>query len=189
MTIKRFESSNALTVLWNGLNEAAFLSGCHYFFMPNDDLFMETKGWLWIFLTKLAGSNTFPNLGVTGPFDRVSGRADMPSMPFVHRTHMEIFQGVSLPPTFQNWYNDVWLGNVYRPFAGCLLSREAKATNHHGCKNSKHCSRYELGDGAYAPWQKETVRGRLRVLAWLRERGAAAYKTAEELIDAQILIG
>eukprot|EP00961_Rhodomonas_salina_P133230 1792530-Rhodomonas_salina.3 len=24
-------------------------------------------------------------------------------------------------------------------FAGCLLSREAKATNHHGCKNSKHC--------------------------------------------------
>eukprot|EP00961_Rhodomonas_salina_P133233 1792530-Rhodomonas_salina.6 len=25
MTIKRFESSNALTVLWNGLNEAAFL--------------------------------------------------------------------------------------------------------------------------------------------------------------------
>lgn len=33
------------------------------------------------------------------------------------------------------------------------------------------------------------MRGRLRVLAWLRERGAAAYKTAEELIDAQILIG
>jgi hypothetical protein len=54
------------------------------------------------------------NLGVTGPRDPVSGRGDMPSMPMIHRTHLDIFDGKSLPDSFQNWYNDVWLGNVYR---------------------------------------------------------------------------
>ena len=37
----------------------------------------------------------------------------------VHRTHLEIFEGRSLPGSLRNWFNDVWLGNVYRPFGAC----------------------------------------------------------------------
>ena len=40
------------------------------------------------------------NLGVTGPRDPVSGRGDMPSMPMIHRTHLDIFDGKSLPDSF-----------------------------------------------------------------------------------------
>ena len=40
-----FNHSNTLTALWNGLNQRAFEDGCHYFFMPNDDLRMFTPGW------------------------------------------------------------------------------------------------------------------------------------------------
>jgi len=177
--MKGFPYSNTLTALWNGLNKAAFQDGCHYFFMPNDDLRMRTTGWPSVFLVLLASSKLRPNLGVTGPKDPVSGRADMPSMPCVHRTHLEIFNGQSLPTTFQNWYNDVWLGNVYRAFDACLMATDVAARNHDGCLDPDKCSRYVLGDGAFAPWQHETHRGRLQVLKWLSEQGIS---TAREMV-------
>ena len=61
----------------------AFAEGAHYFFMPNDDLKMLSPGWPVELLSILAASPGFPNLGVTGPIDPVSGRRDMPSMPMV----------------------------------------------------------------------------------------------------------
>ena len=189
LRLRRFEHSHTLTALWNGINADAFAEGAHYFFMPNDDLKMLSPGWPVELLSILAASPGFPNLGVTGPIDPVSGRRDMPSMPMVclcaslslclslclslslslslararalffslsrclclslppplspfliplplpiqthttlchtdthmqvHRTHLEIFEGRSLPSSLRNWFNDVWLGNVYRPFGAC----------------------------------------------------------------------
>ena len=98
----------------------------------------------------------------------------MPSMPLIHRTHLDIFGGQSLPSSFQNWYNDVWLGNVYRPFAACLLSATIRSRNHHGCTDPQKCSRYILGDGALAPWREETIEARARVIEWLRSPAGAA---------------
>ena len=43
--------------------------------MPNDDLWMHTRGWPGAFMSALASSPVLPNLGVTGPWDRVSGQA------------------------------------------------------------------------------------------------------------------
>lgn len=76
-----FNHTNTLTALWNGLNQQAYEDGCHYFFMPNDDLRMMTKGWAQTFIMALYNSPMLPNLGVTGPVDPVSGRKDMSSMP------------------------------------------------------------------------------------------------------------
>lgn len=109
--------------------------------MPNDDLRMETLGWPEALIHKLSRSPLMPNLGVTGPREPVSSRQDMSSMPMVHRTHMEIFQGVSLPESFQNWYNDVWLGNVYRSFRANMMMDEVVAHNHDGCVDPMKCSR------------------------------------------------
>lgn len=148
-----FNHSNTLTALWNRLNHRAYEDGCHYMFMPNDDLRMYTQGWSETLISALWGSDLYPNLGVTGPVDPVSGRGDMSSMPMISRSfvpnpkpyphrclsssssadlcascasyigdggarvHLDIFgSSNSLPLVFQNWYNDVWLGNVYRPF-------------------------------------------------------------------------
>ena len=83
LRLRRFEHSHTLTALWNGINADAFAEGAHYFFMPNDDLKMLSPGWPVELLSILAASPGFPNLGVTGPIDPVSGRRDMPSMPMV----------------------------------------------------------------------------------------------------------
>ena len=83
LRLRRFEHSHTLTALWNGINADAFAEGAHYFFMPNDDLKMLSPGWPLELLSTLATSPGFPNLGVTGPVDPVSGRRDMPSMPMV----------------------------------------------------------------------------------------------------------
>jgi hypothetical protein len=174
LQLRRFRHSHTLTALWNGLNEEAYREGAHYIFMPNDDLLLETPGWPHALLQSLAASPLYPNLGVTGPRDSVSGRGDMPSMPLIHRTHLDIFGGQSLPSSFQNWYNDVWLGNVYRPFGACLLSSTIRSRNHHGCTDPQKCSRYILGDGALAPWREETIEARARVIEWLRSPAAAA---------------
>ena len=48
------------------------------------------------------------------------------------------------------------------------LAPGVRARNHDGCQDAAHCSRYILGDGAWAPWREETLRGRARVAAWLR---------------------
>ena len=80
-----FNHTNTLTALWNGLNAKAYMDGCHYIFMPNDDLRMLTKRWPETFITALYDSPMLPNLGVTGPVDPVSGRKDMSSMPCVSR--------------------------------------------------------------------------------------------------------
>ncbi|EKX53972.1 hypothetical protein GUITHDRAFT_160761 [Guillardia theta CCMP2712] len=186
ITMMDFPYSNTLTALWNGLNNAAFRDGCHYFFMPNDDLLMRTSGWPSAFLALLASSTLKPNLGVTGPNDPVSGRADIPSMPCVHRTHLHIFNGQTLPSTFQNWYNDVWLGNVYRAFDACLMAKDIAARNHDGCQDPERCSRYVLGEGAFAPWQEETHRGRLQVLMWLSEQGVAVSR--DTVLNKQVVI-
>ena len=53
------------------------------------------------------------------------------------------------------------------PPTGQLAAR-VRARNHDGCQDAAHCSRYILGDGAWAPWREETLRGRVQVAAWLR---------------------
>ena len=50
--------------------------------MANDDLWMRTLGWAGELIASLDHDEAiWPNLGVTGPYDRVSGQVQRPPRP------------------------------------------------------------------------------------------------------------
>lgn len=58
------------------------------------------------------------------------------------------------------------------------MARDVLSRNHDGCEDPAYCSRYELGEGAHAPWRREVAKGRITVAKWLAGRGVSPANAA-----------
>jgi hypothetical protein len=83
-----------------------------YYVRVNDDTEFKTSKWITIGISALQNDYDPPNIGVVGPTCSQGNTAIM-THDMVHRTHIEIFNGYYYPPSFNNWFLDDWISNVY----------------------------------------------------------------------------
>ncbi|GMH82044.1 hypothetical protein TL16_g09129 [Triparma laevis f. inornata] len=126
--------------VFNSMLREAYEAGADYYYRLNDDselLLGETNpqvSWPKVFIGALHYFG--PPYGVVGPN---GGLPRILTHDFVHRTHMEIFNGAYYPTPLVDWYMDDWVSHVYGK------SRTIKATKfgveHH---TTHHGQRYKV---------------------------------------------
>lgn len=151
------------------LAQMAYDDGADYFYQINDDVELESHGWEHALTATLAAHRDF---GVTGPTD-VSNPWIL-TQAFVHRTHLDIFDGLFFAEPFRNWWSDDWLTQVYtdahtlRGAAHMAGGRAVTVRHAHkteGRRYPVHLVKNQLG--------REVRSGRKKIRAWLKQRGLA----------------
>lgn len=101
---------------WRDCARRAFEDGCDYFTLLGDDVTLKDPGWMRKVHEEF---ERFQNeKGVPFGFGCVAFTdttfPGMPTFPVVHRTHMEIFNGLVVPEVFFNQDGDPFLFQLYR---------------------------------------------------------------------------
>lgn len=126
---------------WRECARRAFEDGCDYFTLLGDDVTLKDDGWM------RNVHEQFKQLekekGVPFGFGCVAFTditfPGMPTFPVVHKTHMEIFDGLVVPEVFFNQDGDPFLFQLYRRW-GCSIMIEAQVGNGVGGSDA---ARYE----------------------------------------------
>ena len=90
--------------VFTAIAQAAYTLGAEYFYRVNDD--SEFLGrWPALYVQQL--QRLSPPYGVIGP-STLETKDRILTHDFVHRTHLDIFQGVYYPSEFSDWFMDDW---------------------------------------------------------------------------------
>ena len=158
---------------WRDCARRAFEDGCDYFTLLGDDVTLKDEGWMKRVHEefKRLGRET----GVPFGFGCVAftdiAFPGMPTFPVVHKTHMEIFDGLVVPEMFFNQDGDPFLFQLYRRW-GCSSMVETQIRNGVGGSGS---ARYEkrLAQG----WTFETLdRAVAKAEGWLSQKAPSVEK-------------
>ena len=95
--------------VFNEMARAAYHIGADFLYRINDDIEFRDN-----FAEKYTKTLTGLSLpyGVVGPTS-VGKEYFILTVDFVHRTHMEIFDGNYYPPALYDWWMDNWISHVY----------------------------------------------------------------------------
>ncbi|EPZ31420.1 hypothetical protein ROZALSC1DRAFT_28771 [Rozella allomycis CSF55] len=151
-----------VTYLWNSLFVKAVQDGCTYFYQINDDIIINSSGWLSDFVSTL---NDNSNIGVVGPKDPLHGDRVMLTQSFVHRTHYEIF-GRLYPSDIKDWYSDDWMSEVYGPSFTKTFPQHTinnvndKGTRYTACVRLDWKPYVESGKKILAEWKENLLKNR-----------------------------
>lgn len=97
---------------------------------------------------------------------------------FVHRTHMEVFNGLYYPAPLQDWWMDDWISSVY----GLHRSFMSKnITIYHHIK--AHGKRYNVDFEHEKHLAPLTVDGRRLVAVWMRKNNVPLHVQQAFLLD------
>jgi len=113
---------------WRDCARRAFKDGCDYFVLLGDDVTLKDEGWM----GRVHGEfkRLESEMGVPFGFGCVAFTditfPGMPTFPVVHKTHMEIFDGLVIPEIFFNQDGDPFLFQLYRRW-GCSNMIEARS--------------------------------------------------------------
>lgn len=141
----------------------AYDDGFDYFYQLNDDIEFLTKCWATQLVSSLRDSDR-PYFGIAGPRD---GNNDIVmTQSFVHRTHLDVFDGMYYPTVFKNWYSDNWANRVY-----------GKKNTHHKLdilvNNRQNLgTRYTEHREALLDLEPELKFGRVLIRQWLLNRNS-----------------
>ena len=125
MILLRLPRLHRVAATWNMLFQRAYERNATWFYQVNDDLTLETAGWLGRFTTALGALG---GRGVAGPSDAFNGfRCALLTQGFVHRRHFETFEFL-YPLEYSDWKSDRWLSFVYGE-EGTLCWAEVRARN------------------------------------------------------------
>ena len=115
---------------WRGCARRAFEDGCDYFTLLGDDLTLKDDGWIRNVheqFKRLEKEKGVPfGFGCVAFTDTTL--PGMPAFPVVHKTHVEIFDGLVVPEVFFNQDGDPFLFQLYRRW-GCSIMIEAQVGN------------------------------------------------------------
>jgi hypothetical protein len=105
-----------------------------------------------------------PPFGVIGPYS-AQNNVMILNHDFVHRTHMDIFQGNYYPPELPDWWMDNWISMTY----GHMRTRQAKRIEilHH---TDTHGRRYDVDKQNEDFLDKLVEAGRHRILEWMKQQ-------------------
>jgi hypothetical protein len=155
--IKMLQLPNAkrVALLWNLLYLHALREGAEYFYQVNDDLRLETAGWLAYFTSTLDAHAGF---GVVGPADYHNGlNCSILTQSMVTPVHYEIF-GMLYPVELKDWKSDRWLTYVYQPNdSHCrqdiIANNGAAPTRYQHCEFLSYVIYLEAGKRQIAEWK------------------------------------
>jgi len=101
--------------VFNSMLQQAYKGGADYYYRLNDDSELQHHGmlgtgfsWPKVFMGAL--HEWGPPYGVIGPH---GGLPRILTHDFVHRTHMDIFEGAYYPTKLVDWWMDDWISHVY----------------------------------------------------------------------------
>ncbi|GMH93987.1 hypothetical protein TrVE_jg11684 [Triparma verrucosa] len=161
--------------VFNAMLREAYEAGADYYYRLNDDSELQLGdtsppvSWPKVFIGVLHSFG--PPYGVVGPN---GGLPRILTHDFVHRTHMEIFNGAYYPTPLVDWYMDDWVSHVYGK------SRTIKATKfnveHH---TTHHGQRYKVD---------RSNEKKLRPLITQGRQMIANYAEKEGMVKASVII-
>jgi hypothetical protein len=106
----RLRPLKRVALAWSMIFALAHRYNVTWLYQVNDDLTMETAGWLTAFTEQLGALD---NLGVAGPSDSFNDfRCSLLTQSFVHRRHLDVF-GFFYPLEIRDWKSDRWMSFVY----------------------------------------------------------------------------
>eukprot|EP00981_Chlorochromonas_danica_P006541 scaffold1431_cov167-Ochromonas_danica.AAC.1 len=144
-----------------------YAEGMDYFYQINDDTVIISPNWAVQLIETLQNNAICPNLGVTGPVDKLNEKIFTHS--FVHRLHVEIF-GYHFPPAFKNWWSDDWITTVYG-HQHTLTNPEVVIQHNVEAQKVKSWNRYEIDHSAQARLNSELRKGYVKIDQWLKTKG------------------
>ena len=145
--------------------QAAHALHAEYFYRVNDD--SEFLGRWPSLYTNTLQQLTPPGLGVVGP-SCYDSKDRILTHDFVHRLHMEIFDGLYYPPEFSDWYMDDWISAVYGPQRTFLSKRVG--IDHH----NRHKERtYEVNRENIKLLPSLIKSGQLKIEQWMKTHGVS----------------
>jgi hypothetical protein len=148
-------NAKRVALLWNLLYLHALREGAEYFYQVNDDLRLETAGWLAYFTSTLDAHAGF---GVVGPADYHNGlNCSILTQSMVTPVHYEIF-GMLYPVELKDWKSDRWLTYVYQPNdSHCrqdiIANNGAAPTRYQHCEFLSYVIYLEAGKRQIAEWK------------------------------------
>ena len=130
VTIEARHEKGHVCAHWRDCARRAFEDGCDYFTLLGDDVTLKDEGWMRKVheeFRRLENENGVPfGFGCVAFTDITF--PGMPTFPVVHKTHMEIFNGLVIPETFFNQDGDPFLFQLYRRW-GCSSMIEIRIAN------------------------------------------------------------
>ncbi|CAF1498594.1 unnamed protein product, partial [Adineta steineri] len=109
-----FGVEQRITPIWNTLATAAYKDMCDYFYPANDDILIRTKGWTSAAIRTLKTCVVASNFGIVTFKDL--NNCVMPTFHLVHRTHLDLHEGIYYPLPTHGDGQDPWIFGVYRPW-------------------------------------------------------------------------
>lgn len=156
---------------------ALYEDGAQYLVRVNDDSefhgggggggsgISRPRSWQQAMVETLQGHQP-PNFGVAGPTSR-NDNQEVFTHDMVHRTHLDVFNGLYYPLTLADWWMDDWITRVYGFPHSKHASRvpDAQIVHHVGAK------RYHVDPLNSHLLREEVALGKRIVQQYLRERG------------------
>ncbi|KAF8273743.1 glycosyltransferase family 2 protein [Lactarius quietus] len=127
--------------LWRASARLAWESGCDYYVLMGDDVELLDEGWMRDTVSEFQSITTRervpPNFGCVVFTD--TSFPGMPTFPILHRTHLDIFDGETIPDHFINQDGDPFIYQLYRRW-GCAVMFDSRIRNNIGGSDE---ARYE----------------------------------------------
>ena len=166
---------------WRDSARRAFEGGCDYFILLGDDVTLEDQGWMRRVheeFERLQNEKGVPfGFGCVALTDTTF--PGMPTFPVVHRTHMEIFDGLIIPEVFFNQDGDPFLFQLYRRW-GCSRMIESRVRNGVGGSDGARYDKKSASDWTFGTLDKAVTKAE----DWLSRKAPSV----EKLLTLDVVI-
>ena len=166
---------------WRDCARRAFEDGCDYFTLLGDDVTLKDEGWMKTVhqeFKRLEKENGVPfGFGCVAFTDITF--PGMPTFPVVHKTHMEIFDGLVIPEVFVNQDGDPFLFQLYRRW-GCSSMIEVQVGNGVGGSGSARYDKKPASEWTFDTLDKAVA----KVEGWLSRNAPSV----EKLLTLDVII-
>ena len=158
---------------WRDCARRAFEDGCDYFTLLGDDVTLKDQGWMRRVYEEFErlhnGKSTPFGFGCVALTDTTF--PGMPTFPVVHRTHMEIFDGLVIPEAFVNQDGDPFLFQLYRRW-GCSIMIESRIGNGVGGSDDARYDKKPVSDWTFETLDKAVA----KVETWISRKASSVKK-------------
>ena len=182
VTIICDEPRSHICSIWRQCAERAWVEECDYFVLMSDDVVLHDPGWMRDIhheFQRLAESQHVPfGFGCVAFMDL--SFPGMPTFPVVHRTHMDIFNGMIVPESFIDQDGDSFLFQLYRRW-GC--SSMTPSLLGHGVLDGTR-EAHDIEQRA-KDWTFETLDGAVeKEMQWLQSKQS----TAQQMVTLDVVV-
>ncbi|KAF9782332.1 glycosyltransferase family 2 protein [Thelephora terrestris] len=173
VTIEANHAKGHVCAHWRDCARRAFEDQCDYFTLLGDDVTLKDPGWMRRIheeFKRLQNGKGVPfGFGCVAFTDTTF--PGMPTFPVIHRTHMEIFEGLVVPEVFFNQDGDPFLFQLYRRW-GCSSMIEARIGNGVGGSSGARYDKRSASDWTFDTLDKAVA----KVEDWLSLKAPSTVK-------------